>query len=193
MKQLFSFLHRAGRQPEMPARGILLMVVEGQHDVAFLSRISRLLHTEDVTIPDLSRLEQNSRLIFVPAGGGDFRPWLCRLGPLGCNEFHLYDRETRPVTDERLRLAARINARPRCQAIVTGKRSLENYLHPAAVQEAQGLHLQFTDNEDVAELAASAVFASRSPDVIWETLSSRARRRLATKPRLGSTRRRSNR
>ncbi len=173
MKQLFSILNRAGWRPAIPVRAILLVVVEGQHDIAFLVRISRLLHAADATIPDLSLLEQEGRLIFVPAGGGDFRPWLCRLGPLGCSEFHLYDREAPPVTDERLRLAASVNARPRCQAVVTRKRSLENYLHPAAVQEARGLHLQFTDTEDVAELAASAVFASREPDVTWKTLTSR--------------------
>ncbi len=154
------------------------MVVEGQHDIAFLTRISRLLHASDATLPDLSALELQERLIFVSAGGGDFRPWLLRLGPLGCNELHLYDREASPVTEERLLLAERINARPRCQAIVTHKRSLENYLHPSAIQEALGLRLQYTDTDNVAELAACAAFGNRVADVTWEALPSRSRRRL---------------
>jgi hypothetical protein len=178
MNHLLSFLKQARRKQDVPARAILLVVLEGQHDIAFLTRISRLRHAADATLPDLLALEREERLIFVPAGGGDFRPWLLRLGPLGCNEFHLYDREAPPVTEERLLWAARINARPRCQAIVTQKRSLENYLHPAAIAEASGLHLQFGDTDDVAELAASAAFGNRGADVAWEALPSRARRRL---------------
>ena len=89
MTHTLSFLNTAGREPDIPAHSILLLIVEGQHDIAFLSRISRLLHASDTTLADLPALEQQGRLIFVPAGGGDFRPWLLRLGPLGCNEFHL--------------------------------------------------------------------------------------------------------
>jgi hypothetical protein len=178
MTQTGSSSNKIDHQQEVSARAILLLVLEGQHDIAFLSRISRLLHASDATLPDLPALEQQERLIFVPAGGGDFRPWLLRLGPLGCNEFHIYDREAPPVSEERFVLAQRVNARPRCHAIVTGKRSLENYLHPAAIQEASGLCLQFADTEDVAEMAACAAFRRRLPKIAWESLTPRARRRL---------------
>jgi hypothetical protein len=178
MKHLLSFLNKAGRPPDSPARSVLLVIVEGQHDIAILTRISRMLHASNSAIPDLLDLEQQNRLIFVPAGGGDFRPWLVQLGALGCNQFHLYDRETSPVSEERLLLAARINALPRCHAVVTRKRSLENYLHAAAIREAKGLQLAFGDFDDVADLAARAEFGNRVTDVPWDTLPSRARRRL---------------
>jgi hypothetical protein len=178
MSQILSFLKSFGQSPDKVGRSILLVIVEGQHDIAFLTRISRLLHASDTAIPDLSAFEQQARLVFVPAGGGDFRPWLSRLDPLGCSQFHLYDREASPVTEQRRLLAARINALPRCHAVVTGKRSPENYLHPAAIQEASGLLLQFTDLDDVAELAARTAFSHRQPDVDWDTLTARARRRL---------------
>ena len=166
-------LHQAALQG--PA--ILLIVVEGRHDVEFLTRISSLLHASDPLLPDLAVLEQQERIIFLPAGGGDFRPWLTRLKPFGCAEFHLYDREMPPVSEQRLRLAAPVNRRPRCHAAVTSKRSIENYLHPDAIREASGLKLIFSDHDDVAEIAARAMLTVSKPNVPWLTLSPRARRR----------------
>lgn len=61
---------------------------------------------------------------------------------------------------------------------MTGKRALENYLHPAAILEARGLRLQFTAWDDVAELAARADFSRLPGQDSWHALSRRARRRL---------------
>lgn len=111
----------------------LLIVVEGKHDVEFLKRISSVLHADRSELPDLVALERQGAVIFIPAGGNDFRPWLMRLAPFGCAEFHLYDRELPPASVEREQWSAQVNLRPRCRAFVTGRRSLENYLHPQAI------------------------------------------------------------
>lgn len=156
----------------------LLAVVEGRHDIEFLKRISQPVVSPHPGLADLGQLEHAGRLIFVPAGGGDFRPWLSRLAAFGCAEFHLYDRELPPVSAQRAAWAAIVNQRPRCRAFVTQKRSLENYLHPDAIRAASGICLQFTAEDDVAELAARADFDRRYDPSTWDSLSRRARRRL---------------
>lgn len=155
----------------------LLIVVEGRHDVEFLKRIGTILHAERPELPDLAALKRPGVVVFIPAGGNDFRPWLLRLAPFRCAEFHLLDREIPPVSARREQWAAEVNRRPRCRAFVTGHRSLENYLHPAAIYEARGLNLAFSATDDVAELAARAVFTPDAELPSWDRLSRRARRR----------------
>jgi len=164
---------RTGPRP----RPQLLVVVEGRHDIEFLKRISALVTGHDARLPNLSELEASGAVVFVPAGGGDFRPWLARLGAFCCCERHVYDRELPPVSAQREAWAALVNRRERCRAFVTGKRALENYLHPAAILEASGLRLQFTAWDDVAELAAGADFSRLHGQDSWHALSRRARRR----------------
>lgn len=114
-------------------------------------------------------------MIFVPFGGGCLHYWSHRLGPLVWPEFHLYDREAPPGTQRRLLAAEAVNARPGCKAVVTTKRSLENYLSPAAIQEALGLDIEFSDTDSVAEIAIRSYL---SPICSAEELSRRAVRRL---------------
>lgn len=169
---------RVVRRHASPDGPRLVLVVEGRHDIEFLKRIAALLHADDPTLPDLAGLERARILLFVPAGGGDFRPWSTRLAPLGLAEFHLYDREISPETERRRVWAALVNERPRCRAFVTARRSLENYLHPAAIHEARGVSLGDSPDDDVAELAARALFVLSPTAAVWEELSRRARRRL---------------
>lgn len=157
----------------------LLLVVEGVNDVEFLRRISRMLHRSDSTLPDLGVLEQDGRLVFIPFGGGNVAAWVNRLEPLGCREFHIYDREVGVETRHRISAARRVNARPSCRAFVMAKRSLENYLHPKALATATGIELQFGDNDPVAELVAKKRFTGEEPFVEWDHLPRRARKRFA--------------
>ena len=76
----------------------ILLVVEGIHDIGFLTRISSMLSAHHPALPDLSVMERNAQLVFVPFGGGDVRLWIDRLAPLSVPEFHLYDREASPET-----------------------------------------------------------------------------------------------
>jgi hypothetical protein len=172
---------------DSPSHGVgprLLVVVEGRHDIEFLRRISAILHTDRVALPDLAALERRNELMFLPAGGDDFRPWTTRLAGLACAQFHLYDRELPPVSLRREQCAAIVNLRPHCRAFVTARRSLENYLHPLAIQEARGCQLTFSEGEDVALLAAQAMFARHDGAPAWEALSRRARRRLRDRAKI---------
>lgn len=136
-----------------------------------------VLHDERPELPHLALLERQGTVVFIPAGGNDFRPWLLRLAPFQCAEFHLLDREIPPVSAERERWAAEVNLRPRCRAFVTGRRSLENYLHPQAIYEARGLNIPFAATDDVAEIIARQAFTPNAELPSWDGLSRRARRR----------------
>src|SRR6476660_83170 len=110
----------------------LLLLVEGSNDAEFLIRLSRMLSAAKLSPISLEHLVASRQLIIVPFGGGISDDWWNRFEPLGCPEFHIYDREVEPQTTQRKQLAQRVNSRPLCCARVTNKRSLENYLHAAA-------------------------------------------------------------
>ena len=186
-----SFLSAIARHAPTSQRARILLVVEGVNDIEFLRRISRLLHSHDASLPALAELEQRGELVFVPFGGGNVKAWTRRLAPLAMPEFHLYDRESPPETDQRRESAAAVNRRPRCWAALTRKRSLENYLHPRAIFATRGVDLTFEDFDPVAELAAQRVYeqGAYQPGVYqlglnqtpWERLPRRAHRRLANR------------
>ncbi len=155
----------------------LVVVLEGGHDIRFLKRISRILHADDSTIPDLRVAEQTGLIAFVPVGGSSFCHWTYRLEGLGLAEFHLLDKEIPPLTTERRRAVALVNRRPGCRAVLTSKRSIENYLDSQALYEARGIDLTFSDDDDLPDLVARRSF-ERAGGFDWGNLSSRARRRL---------------
>ena len=73
-------------------------------------------------------MERRLALVFVPSGGVDLSNAF-RFAGLNLPEFHILDRDIPPATQTRQQVAAMVNSRPRCHAVITSKRSLENYLH----------------------------------------------------------------
>lgn len=165
------------RQMPRSSRARLLLVVEGRHDIVFLRTLSRTLHAADASIPDLAALEAGGELVFMPIGGGDVLAWADRLASLHVPELHLYDRETPPETELRQQAAALVNQRRNCRAFVTGKRALENYIHPHCIREISGLELSYGDDDDVAELVARGCHERSRKPPAWEALPGRARKR----------------
>ncbi|QDT93574.1 hypothetical protein [Gimesia algae] len=158
----------------------VLVVVEGTHDIKFLRRISTLLHTDDPTLPDLASMERNRELIFLPISGHP-QAWIRRLAPLNLPEFHLYDREQSPVTEQRQQTVDTINQRYRCRAMLTKKRSLENYLHPSAILAVASVELNYGDHDCVATVAAQQIFESSHGNPNWKQITKRARVRLTNR------------
>lgn len=157
----------------------VLIVVEGTNDIEFLRRISVLLSSDDPSLPNLADMERTGELIFLPFGGGHVRAWMHRLAPLGKPEFHLYDHELPPETDHRRQAVAAVNRRPRCEATLTRKRSLENYLHPQAIHDVGKISIDFGDFDPVAENAARHLHERGLGETPWALLSRRARSRSA--------------
>lgn len=155
----------------------LLIFVEGGNDIEFLKGISRILHTSDSSLPDLTEMEHAGQLAFIPFGGSAIGTWIDRLANLGCREFHLYDREVPPTTTFRQEMARIVNRRAPCRAILTRKRNMENYLHPRAIFDASGTEIDVDDDGDVADSVAESRFLHQRPGFAWSDLSARARRR----------------
>lgn len=163
------------RKPPRRCRPVLL-VVEGRYDVRFLQTLATILHAEHPAVPDLARATAAGRVIWFPVDG-DLTAWTDRLAPLHCPEFHLYDRELAPETERRLKLLEQIRRRERCQAQLTTKRALENYLHPQAITAATGVTLDFGDDDHVPELFTRSELALAAPTIAWSLLPRRNRLR----------------
>ena len=153
MRSFAGFLRPGLRRPVSSVRTRVLLVVEGPNDIEFLRRISAILHRDDARLPDLAEMEGRLALVFAPSGGVKLSSAF-RFAGLGLPEFHLLDRDTPPATQSRQQVAAMVNSRPSCRAVVTSKRSLENYRHPAAVFEVSGISVAISDHENVPELVA---------------------------------------
>ncbi len=169
-----------GPNPVRPHRNggpRIFLVVEGVNDIQFLRRISAMLHIDDPRVPDLSAMELRGELIFVPFGGGDLSLWTDRLAGLDRPEFHLYDREMPPETQSRQTIADAVNCRPRCQATLTNKRSLENYLAPDAIREAGAVDIAFSDHDHVADLVARQMHTRLDGQPPWNDLPARTQKR----------------
>ena len=156
----------------------VIVVVEGINDIAFLRRISVILHRHDASLANLAEMETSGELLFVPTGGAA-EAWGQRLAPLGMPEFHLLDREIPPETDLRRKMVVKINRRSGCRAVLTAKRSLENYLHPKAIYAASGIAIRFEGFDAVADHVARQVYHTKPVDTPWQSLPSRTHKRLA--------------
>lgn len=167
----------------------VIVVVEGQFDIEFLRRISRTLHAADSAVPNLTTEETDGNVILVPFGGGGHAEWISRFQSLRLPEFHLFDRETSPETENRLATAAAINVRPGCRAVVMRRRSLENYLHPEAITDAFDVSVAFTPQCPVVQRLATELHRSGSFAVPWQELSRKGQHRLFNrlKRRLNTT------
>ena len=155
----------------------MLVIVEGQHDLAFLRGISHMLHADNPKLPDLGELERTGVIVMLPVGGGDILNWATRMAALRLPEFHLLDQEVPPATELRQHAAEIVNQRPNCRARLTQKRALENYLNPRAVKEVSSLDLDFGDHDDVAHLVALRCYGRQDHELAWQVLPARARKR----------------
>jgi putative ATP-dependent endonuclease of OLD family len=158
-----------------------LVVLEGQHDIEFLRRISQVLCKNDCGGPTVSQLEDCGQIILVPCGGGDIVGWADRFRPLDIPEVHIYDREEPPETDVRREAVRQVTARRGCRGFLTRKRAMENYLHSAAIRGAGDVSVAFGDFDSVPDLIAERRFQQRATHTRWYGLPRRARKRLANR------------
>jgi putative ATP-dependent endonuclease of OLD family len=157
----------------------LLIIVEGENDVRFLTAISAMLHREITELPDLAQLTTERRAIFLPTAGNNLNEWVTRIATLNKRAFYLFDREQEPETSVK-QIVETVNNRAGCHAVLTSKRAVENYLHPVAVLEACNIDLTFDDDTDVASLLALKMM-ERSGETSWHQLSGKRQRRLHEK------------
>lgn len=147
-----SIAHELGVQPDNRVR--VLICVEGKHDVSALQHFSRLLHRHDPSrFPDL---RMDPRFAFVPLGGSSLTQWVSKhyLKGLGRPEFHLYDND-RP---EYAAILKEVNGRADgSRGIFTGKRMMENYIHPEAIFDTLKVRVTISDDTDVPRVVSEAL------------------------------------
>jgi hypothetical protein len=149
----------------------LFIGIEGKHDESFLTLISKVLAAAGEDVPDLEALSDGGEIIFFPLSGNNLAYWGSRLRHLNRPEFHLYDRDEGSKTTQQREAAEKVNARPNCKAVLTGKREMENYLHPDAIAEARPeVRISFSDTDDVPLFTAQAVHAAAPGAKPWDEL-----------------------
>lgn len=126
----------------------VLLCVEGPTDVDALKCLSRALHADDASIPDLAT---HPGVAFVVLGGGTLSHWVNShyLKGLGRPEVHLYDSDVAKYADS----IALVNRRTDGSwGVQTTKSEVENYLHPDAIHEGIGITITVGDADDVPAL-----------------------------------------
>lgn len=155
----------------------VIICVEGPTDVQALKCLSRALHEEDASLPNLAA---DRRFAFVPLGGSTLQHWVSGhfLRDLGHPEAHIYDGDVAKYGTA----VARVNARgDRSWACQTLKHEIENYLHSAAIEAALGVKVDVADHltpagdalpkvVSLALHAANPVGAPRGEDKIKKLL-----------------------
>jgi len=148
---ILSNVGRLFRRPR-PAHGQVIVVLEGKHDVEFFRRISGILHAETAEVPDLRPLEYRGQVVFLPCGGFDRHQWPLRLAPLGCREFHLFDRDLPQDADARCQAAAVVNLRPgdpgggRCGGPAYGRGRCARPCGPGVLRAVDARHALGSDS-----------------------------------------------
>lgn len=163
--------------------------VEGVNDIEFLKNIAKVLIDEGENVPDLTALEDGGELLFVPLGGSSLASWTHRLASLNRPEFHLFDRDEQPPVNSRHQSTADLmNARTGVTAVLTGKREMENYLHPDAIHDALGVRVAHSDFADIPDLVAAQLHALNAGQGNWSEVDKEVRRKKvsAAKRRLNS-------
>lgn len=144
--------------------------VEGVNDIDFLCNIADILRAGGEDVLDLRTLEDQGQVVFIPVGGSNLALWTHRLANLNRPEFHLYDRDDQPPQVSAHQAAVDAITARGATAVLTGKREMENYLHPDAVAASLGVNLEYADFHDVPGMVAEAVHIAGGGQGQWNVL-----------------------
>ena len=152
--------------------------VEGPNDINFLQRISAILHDAGEEVPNLFESEARGQVVFVPVGGRNLALWVSRLSALNRPEFYIFDRDVEPPdTSPHQAQVEEFNARSDCEAVLTSKLEMENYLHGDAIEDARpGIKLTVDDFTDVPLLVTERVHTTSPNSGPWNGLDEGARK-----------------
>lgn len=111
------------------------VAVEGTTDIDALISLGAVLAASD----DLRGFDP-SKVFWTIGGGSTLKDWVERryLDRLGLPQVYLFDSDRTaaalPPAREKADRVNDVNARPNCTAFLTRKRTIENYMHPAALE-----------------------------------------------------------
>lgn len=148
----------------------VIVHVEGKHDVAFLLKVSEILHGNGETEIDLNT---DNRFIVFPVGGSTLKDFidLQYLKSLPMKKFHLYDSDDPSYAD----YVDQINNREgEDYAVQTRRLEIENYIPSQlfeqiyAEREIEITLPDFNSGDDIPELVSKHVYEAKYPDSSWE-------------------------
>lgn len=133
----------------------VLLCVEGPNDVTAFRCLSRALHLEDQTLPDLNTDE---RMAFMVLGGSTLKHWVNEhyLRQLNRPEVHIYDGDVKKYAESVQQVNQRNDG---SWAVQTSKYEIENYLHSDAMRAAFGVEVVVTDQPADGNQAVPKAFA----------------------------------
>jgi putative ATP-dependent endonuclease of the OLD family len=145
----------------------VLICVEGIHDVTALKVMSKLLHSKDDSLIDLS---VDKRAVMIPTGGSTLRGWVEHqyLKSFSLPEIHIYDGDglTPPKYDKQVQKV--ISWGNGSYGYSTKKRELENYIHPKAIKAIYGFDLPDTDDlSDIPSIVAELTHLNSDSTKLW--------------------------
>ena len=158
----------------LPDHDVKLFIgVEGINDENFLFGISKILKEHGEDVPDLEKLKDDGKIIIIPCGGTNLVHWTSRLADLNRPEFYLFDRGSEPSEPaEYQEIVDKMNKQVGCEAYLTNKREMENYLHPDTIMAIEpDISVTFGDFDNVPALVAQAVHNNSDSDKKWDELS----------------------
>ena len=109
--------------------------------------------------------------------------WTNRLAGLDRPEYYITDRDEQPPAQPKYhRELADWNARPNCIGICTGKRELENYLHPDAIKVIEPSFPDvIADFDDVPLMLAEALHRANPTAPPWDSVDPKKKKEKASK------------
>jgi predicted ATPase len=157
----------------------LLIGVEGPNDINFIRHANVLVRQIDNTIIDLSNDE---RVIIYPLGGSVLKNWVTAdyLKKLNKIEFHIYDRDDANNPPYQQAVDAIVNRGAPNHAVLTVKRTMENYIHPNAIQRIMQVAIAMpADFDDVPAIVAEAVHNNALGANAWNLVDAQTRKHKA--------------
>lgn len=145
--------------------------VEGSNDIAFLKAISRVLYDHDHTFLNLSYLEEVGEIVFVPMGGSNLKLWAYRLNGFMRPQFYIMDRDHEPPALPKYQTEYDRFIEQGHFAWITGKKELENYLHPSVIRsEYPEFAEEISSFADVPQLFAKTVHEASASECPWDDI-----------------------
>lgn len=150
-----SVANALGLTPDSRVR--VLVCVEGPTDVPALKSLSKALHANDASIPNL---EDDERFAFVVAGGSVLKHWVSEnyLRKMNMPEVHIYDGDVATYGNS----VAEVNNREDglgSWAVQTQKHEIECYLHTDAIRAAYNLEVECVDHPSADKPSVPRAFA----------------------------------
>lgn len=163
--------HTLGVLPDVTAAqdAAVILFVEGQRDIEFLTNISATLNRIDASFPSIGA---DSRIVTCPVGGANLKDWVFNnyMKELRKPEVHIYDRDKETPPKYQCAVDQVNNRKDTSIAFLTKMLEMENYIYPDVIEEEFGFRIEISDTTDVPTLLADHIHKADANAQPWEDI-----------------------